>query len=167
MEQSPAVSKEEKQRTLKIIRLLRQEYPDVHCSLNFSNPLELLVATILSAHYREQPDIAGNRVDGTPNRTWSLAGEYRPSWLDPNLKVTAGAYHTGTQALNADNLAFTRGYTTFDLGASYTFEVADHTVVARVNGQNITGKRYWASVGGNSLASAVPGSVKFSLSVQY
>ncbi len=124
-------------------------------------------ATILSAHYREQPDIAGNRVDGTPNRTWSLAGAYRPSWLDPNLKVTAGAYHTGTQALNADNLAFTRGYTTFDLGASYTFEVADHTVVARVNGQNITGKRYWASVGGNSLASAVPGSVKFSLSVQY
>ena len=124
-------------------------------------------ATILSAHYRDQPNIAGNRVDGTPNRTWSLAGEYRPSWLDPNLKVTAGVYHTGTQAIDADNLAFTPSYTTLDLGASYTFEVAGHTLVARVNGQNITGKRYWAAVGGNSLASAVPGSVKFSLSVQY
>jgi endonuclease III len=28
---------------------LRQAYPDAHCELNFSNPLELLVATILSA----------------------------------------------------------------------------------------------------------------------
>ena len=54
MGQSSAVSKEEKQRTLKIIRLLRQEYPDVHCSLNFSNPLELLVATILSAQCTDE-----------------------------------------------------------------------------------------------------------------
>ena len=37
------------QRTLEIIEGLRQTYPDAHCELNFSNPLELLVATILSA----------------------------------------------------------------------------------------------------------------------
>src|SRR3954471_11804875 len=36
-------------RTEKIIAVLRQTYPDAHCELNFSNPLELLVATILSA----------------------------------------------------------------------------------------------------------------------
>lgn len=36
-------------RTQKIIAALRQTYPDAHCELNFSNPLELLVATILSA----------------------------------------------------------------------------------------------------------------------
>jgi iron complex outermembrane receptor protein len=124
-------------------------------------------ATLLSAHYRGQPGIAGNRVDGTPNRTWSLAGEYRPSWLDPNLKVTAGMYHTGTQALNANNVAFTDSFTTYDLGASYSFNIGDHQLVARVNGQNITGKRYWASVGGNSLAPALPGTVKLSLSFQY
>jgi len=33
----------------KIIALLQQAYPDAHCELNYSNPLELLVATILSA----------------------------------------------------------------------------------------------------------------------
>jgi len=38
-----------KQRTLKIIRLLKKEYPDAHCALDHANPLELLVATILSA----------------------------------------------------------------------------------------------------------------------
>jgi endonuclease III len=36
-------------RTKKIIATLRQTYPDAHCELNYSNPLELLVATILSA----------------------------------------------------------------------------------------------------------------------
>ena len=36
-------------RAQKIIAGLRQTYPDAHCELNFSTPLELLVATILSA----------------------------------------------------------------------------------------------------------------------
>src|ERR1700722_8181345 len=37
------------ERVGKIISALRQTYPDAHCELNFSNPLELLIATILSA----------------------------------------------------------------------------------------------------------------------
>ena len=36
-------------RTRKIITGLRTAYPDAHCELNYSNPLELLIATILSA----------------------------------------------------------------------------------------------------------------------
>src|SRR5579871_5957040 len=36
-------------RTKKITAALRAAYPNAHCELNFSNPLELLVATILSA----------------------------------------------------------------------------------------------------------------------
>jgi endonuclease III len=47
-------SLEEKQRTKKIIGLLRKEYPDVKCSLNFSSPLELLIATILSAQCTDE-----------------------------------------------------------------------------------------------------------------
>lgn len=50
----PSASKEEKQRTLKIIRQLKREYPDARCSLNFTNPLELLVATILSAQCTDE-----------------------------------------------------------------------------------------------------------------
>ena len=45
---------EEKQRTLKIIRRLKTEYPEARCSLNHSNPLELLVATILSAQCTDE-----------------------------------------------------------------------------------------------------------------
>ena len=36
-------------RTQKIISALKQTYPNAHCELNFSNPLQLPVATILSA----------------------------------------------------------------------------------------------------------------------
>ena len=37
------------ERTQKIISALKRVYPDAHCELNFSNPLQLLIATILSA----------------------------------------------------------------------------------------------------------------------
>jgi endonuclease-3 len=36
-------------RTTQILAALQRAYPDAHCALNHSNPLELLVATILSA----------------------------------------------------------------------------------------------------------------------
>ena len=36
-------------RVLAIIAGLKRAYPDAHCELTFSNPLELLIATILSA----------------------------------------------------------------------------------------------------------------------
>lgn len=45
---------EEKQRTKKIISLLRKAYPNAKCSLNFSSPLELLIATILSAQCTDE-----------------------------------------------------------------------------------------------------------------
>ena len=40
---------DKKRRAEKIIQALRRAYPDAHCELNFSNPLQLLIATILSA----------------------------------------------------------------------------------------------------------------------
>lgn len=45
---------EEKQRALKIIKAFKREYPDARCSLNHSTPLELLLATILSAQCTDE-----------------------------------------------------------------------------------------------------------------
>src|SRR5215213_3149971 len=45
---------EQKQRTRKIIRLLRRQYPEAHCSLDHSSPLELIIATILSAQCTDE-----------------------------------------------------------------------------------------------------------------
>ena len=45
---------ERKKRAGQIVRLLKKEYPQARCSLNYSNPLELLVATILSAQCTDE-----------------------------------------------------------------------------------------------------------------
>jgi endonuclease III len=36
-------------RVREILKLLKKEYPDAHCSLDYTTPFELLIATILSA----------------------------------------------------------------------------------------------------------------------
>jgi len=48
------INTEEKSRTKKIIAKLRKAYPDAKCSLNHSSPLELLIATILSAQCTDE-----------------------------------------------------------------------------------------------------------------
>lgn len=44
----------EQKRARRIISLLKREYPDATCSLNHTSPLELLVATILSAQCTDE-----------------------------------------------------------------------------------------------------------------
>lgn len=55
----PAVASAEKQRARRILKSLRQRYPDAECALDFSSPHELLVATILSA---QTTDVAVNKA---------------------------------------------------------------------------------------------------------
>jgi endonuclease III len=43
-----------KERTAKIIAILRECYADAKCSLDYTNPLELLIATILSAQCTDE-----------------------------------------------------------------------------------------------------------------
>jgi endonuclease-3 len=50
----PTVSADAKKHAAEIVRLLRREYPDATCSLTFTNPLELLVATVLSAQCTDE-----------------------------------------------------------------------------------------------------------------
>ena len=62
-----------KQRTRKIISRLKNEYPDAHCALIHSNPLELLIATILSA---QCTDKRVNIVTGDLFRKYRTAEDY-------------------------------------------------------------------------------------------
>lgn len=43
-----------KDKTQKILLLLKKQYPKVKCALNYKNPLELLIATILSAQCTDE-----------------------------------------------------------------------------------------------------------------
>jgi endonuclease-3 len=49
--QDPAA---EKRRMMAIIKILRREYPEAKCSLDFESPFQLLVATILSAQCTDE-----------------------------------------------------------------------------------------------------------------
>ena len=60
-------------RTRQIIAALQQTYPEAHCELNFANPLELLVATILSA---QCTDKRVNIVTAELFQKYKRAGDY-------------------------------------------------------------------------------------------
>jgi len=60
-------------RARRINRILAQRYPDAHCELDFTNPLELLVATILSA---QSTDVTVNQVTPTLFARYRTAADY-------------------------------------------------------------------------------------------
>ena len=51
---SPQIYLNPQQRALKVIELLEKEYPNAKTALNYTNPLELLVATMLSAQTTDE-----------------------------------------------------------------------------------------------------------------
>ena len=60
-------------RARRINRLLAETYPDAHCELDFTDPLELLVATILSA---QTTDVRVNLVTPVLFAKYRTAAEY-------------------------------------------------------------------------------------------
>ena len=71
-----------------IIRKLKKQYPDAKCSLDYRNPLELLVATILSA---QCTDTRVNVVTKNLFRKYKSAGDYAnadPDELSDIIKST-------------------------------------------------------------------------------
>ena len=70
----PRESKAEvKKRTARIAAALKKLYPDARTELDYSNPLELLVATILSA---QCTDVRVNIVTKELFRKYRTAGDY-------------------------------------------------------------------------------------------
>ena len=62
-----------KRRARRIHRLLTERYPDAHCELDFSTPLELLVATVLSA---QTTDVRVNLVTPALFARYRSAADY-------------------------------------------------------------------------------------------
>ena len=60
-------------RARRIYRALLERYPYAHCELDFTTPLELLVATILSA---QTTDVRVNQVTPTLFARYRTAAEY-------------------------------------------------------------------------------------------
>ncbi len=97
--------KEKKNWFNKIIETLESSYPDAHCSLNFSNPLELLIATLLSA---QTTDVRVNIVTKTLFSTYRSVEEFAQADIEAVAEIirSIGCYRvkakhivTGAQQL--------------------------------------------------------------------
>ena len=62
-----------KSRLGQLLGILQKTYPDAHCALNFTTPLELLIATILSA---QCTDVRVNLVTPTLFQKYRTAADY-------------------------------------------------------------------------------------------
>ncbi|MCQ9351716.1 endonuclease III [Corynebacterium sp. 153RC1] len=69
-----------KRRARKINRILAQAHPDAHCELDFRNPLELLVATVLSA---QCTDVRVNQVTPALFARYPDAAAYAEAATNP------------------------------------------------------------------------------------
>ena len=113
------------------------------------------------------PTIVGRKIENTPERTLSIATEYRFSGTFRGLSINGAAYYLGRRAVNAFNQAFIPGYTLLDLGAAYSGVLDGRETTLRVTGQNLIGKRYFAATGSSFIAQGPPRLIKFSISTQF
>lgn len=87
-------------RASKIVALLHKEYTNPKIALNFSNPLELLIAVILSA---QCTDVRVNIVTKDLFRKYNTAGDYaaaKPKELERDIRST-GFYKNKTKNIIA------------------------------------------------------------------
>ena len=100
---------DETARVATIVERLHRAYPDATCSLHFSNPLELLVATILSAQCTDE---RVNEVTGRLFTTYRSAEDYAnapPEELEAAIKPT-GFYRTKARYIQAACRVITERY---------------------------------------------------------
>ncbi|MBA3710843.1 MAG: endonuclease III [Pyrinomonadaceae bacterium] len=80
---------QQRRRTHQIIKLLRREYPGARCALVHANPLELLIATILSAQCTDE---RVNLVTADLFRKYRAAADYLEV---PQTELEADIHSTG------------------------------------------------------------------------
>lgn len=91
--------------------------------------------------------IDGKQVIGAAKQLFNLGLEYDLPQLD-GMTLTGDVVHTGKRYANDANTLAVDGYTTLDLGARYTTNIAGKGVTIKGTVANVTDKKYWASVGG-------------------
>jgi endonuclease-3 len=108
---TPARAKREslrakRERTAEIVARLRREYPDTRCALDFQTPLQLLVATVLSA---QCTDKRVNEVTPALFRRYPTARDYAGADLTEleEMVRTTGFYRNKARALKALGQALT------------------------------------------------------------
>ena len=93
------MTENERERVKEIISLLKKEYPRARITLNYSTPLELLVATMLSAQCTDE---RVNKVTKTLFEKYSTAEEYAHATISEleEIIIPTGFYHVKARNIN-------------------------------------------------------------------
>ena len=98
-----------KKRTRDVIRRLKRAYPGAKCSLNHSNPFELLIATILSAQCTDE---RVNIVTADLFRKYTKPEDYlkvAPRELEKDIQST-GFFRNKTKSIQGTSRVLTEQY---------------------------------------------------------
>lgn len=85
------------QKAAQVVKLLKKEYPHAKYYLNFSNPLELLVAAILSAQVRDE---VVNATTPTLFKKYKTAKDYTNADVEELMKYISKISFAGNKAKN-------------------------------------------------------------------
>ncbi|MTZ13381.1 TonB-dependent siderophore receptor [Pseudomonas sp. JL972] len=112
----------------------------------------------------------GNRAIGVPRTQANIGGE----WDVPGsngLTLTSRVVYTSSQYADAANDLEAPSWTRLDLGARYRMVIDERDVTLRARLDNVTGRDYWASVGGypnaNYLVLGAPRTLSLSATVDF
>lgn len=108
--------------------------------------------------YTTQIDTGDDTVNGkrTPNAP-NLEANFSLDYQLPMIRqvfVNAALQYVGDRPVDAANTVFVPAYTTLDLGIRCVCEVFGENMILRINGKNVTNRRYWAAA---DLSGVFPG----------
>ncbi|MBO9356711.1 TonB-dependent siderophore receptor [Bordetella petrii] len=110
----------------------------------------------------------GNDAIGVPRYQAVIGAEWDVPALT-GLTLQAYVQRRGSQYVNIDNTAKIPAWTRLDLGARYATQIAGHNVVWRAAVDNVTDKKYWATVGNDfgQITQGMGRVYKLSMSVDF
>lgn len=110
--------------------------------------------------------LLGKTPENTPKKVANIFINHKLDFID-GLAVNGGAYYVGSRPVNAQNQAFVAGYTTYNVGASYTTKLAGTKATFQATVNNVTDKRYWSAAGSGQLAVGMPRTLLLSSTFEF
>ncbi len=105
----PKKTSADKARVKRILDALDREYPDAHCELDYTNPHELLIATILSA---QATDVAVNKATPELFKIFPTAADYAataPKDIEPYVR-SLGFFRNKAKAVHGSMTMIVQEY---------------------------------------------------------
>lgn len=97
--------------------------------------------------------VNGKRTPNAPNWEANFSLDYQLPMIK-QVFVNAAVQYVGNRPVDAANTVFVPAYTTVDLGVRCVCEVFGENMILRINGKNVTNRRYWAAA---DLSGVFPG----------